>query len=68
MADLEAMHASPYFIAEVRAHRGEIDETLKWLGRAFERRDFGIAFLKIDFPALDGEPRYQALLRKMHLT
>jgi hypothetical protein len=39
------------------------------LERAYERRDDGIPWLKIDpgFNRLRGDPRYKALLRKLNL-
>ena len=33
----------PYFIAQVYAFRGETDEALKWLDRAYAQRDASLA-------------------------
>jgi TolB-like protein len=56
-------------IAEVYAWRGEKDQAFEWAERAYEQRDDGITWLKIDnyFRSLRGDPRYKALLRKMNL-
>jgi serine/threonine-protein kinase len=58
-----------YQIAEVHARRGERDEALEWLQRAYSLHDAGLAWVKCD-PMLVGlrqDPRYSALLRKMNL-
>lgn len=69
--ELIAKHAgdSAYQIAEVYAWRGDKDEAFEWLERAYAQRDSGLTILKYD-PQLDslrGDPRYQAVLRKMNL-
>jgi tetratricopeptide (TPR) repeat protein len=56
-------------IAEVYAFRGETDEAFTWLEHAYAQRDTGLSELKGD-PLLRGltrDPRYTALLKKMHL-
>jgi TolB-like protein/Tfp pilus assembly protein PilF len=60
---------SPWMIAEVYAWRGEKDRALDWAERAYEQRDDGITWLKIntDFRSMRDEPRYKALLKKMNL-
>jgi TolB-like protein len=56
-------------IAEVHAHRGEIDRAFEWLERAYAQRDAGLSQLKGDpwLKRLEGDHRYAALLEKMHL-
>jgi Flp pilus assembly protein TadD len=58
-----------YFVAAVYAWRGETDKSFEWLERAYAARDPGLTWLKIDrnFHGLHNDPRYQSLLRKMHL-
>jgi adenylate cyclase len=58
-----------YDIGTVHAYRGEADAALTWLERAYEQRDSGMVFLKIDplLRILHGNPRYRALMRKMNL-
>ena len=60
---------SPNFIARVYAWRGEKDQAFEWLERAYEVRDDGLPWLKIDpgLRSLRSDPRYKALLRKMNL-
>jgi TolB-like protein/DNA-binding winged helix-turn-helix (wHTH) protein len=56
-------------IATVYAYRGEADEALKWLDRAYAQKDSGLVRIKVDpsFMKLEGDPRYKAFLRKMNL-
>jgi tetratricopeptide (TPR) repeat protein len=58
-----------YQIAEVHAFRGEIDEAFAWLDRAYAQRDAGFSEMKGDplLKNLEGDPRYDAFLRKMKL-
>jgi TolB-like protein len=59
----------PFFISSVYAFRGETDEALKWLDRAYAQKDPALLLLKSElmFDNLEGDPRYKAFLRKMHL-
>jgi tetratricopeptide (TPR) repeat protein len=57
------------WIACAHAYRGEVDQALAWLERAYERRDFGLVYLK-ESPLLrnlEASRRYKAILRKMNL-
>jgi tetratricopeptide (TPR) repeat protein len=56
-------------IAEVHACRGEADQAFVWLGRAYDRHDSDLAYLKpAPFLAtLHGDPRWAELLRKVGL-
>jgi TolB-like protein/Tfp pilus assembly protein PilF len=56
-------------IARVYAFRGERDQAMKWLERAYTARDEDLYFIKGDplMKNLEGDPRYQAFLRKMSL-
>jgi len=60
---------SAYQIAEAHAWRGEKNDAFDWLERAYRQRDGGLAETKIDplFENLHGDPRYQAMLRKLNL-
>jgi hypothetical protein len=53
----------------VHAYRGEPDAALTWLERAYEQRDSGMVFLKVDplLRDLHSNPRFRALMRKMNL-
>jgi TolB-like protein/DNA-binding winged helix-turn-helix (wHTH) protein/Tfp pilus assembly protein PilF len=60
---------STWLIARVYAWRGEKDQAFEWAQRAYEQRDTGLTWLKIDSGArtLREDPRFRALLRKMNL-
>ena len=49
---------------------GDKAQALEWLEKAYEDHSFRLAWIKAD-PQLDslrGEPRFQALLRRMNLA
>ena len=56
-------------IAEVHAARGEFDEAFRWLERAHDEHDPGIAQAKASWCLLPlyGDPRWGALMRKVRL-
>ena len=57
-------------IAEVEVCRGESGKALDWLDRAFDQHDSALAIVVKHDPflkALQGNPRFVALLRKMNL-
>jgi tetratricopeptide (TPR) repeat protein len=58
-----------YQIAQVYAFREESDKSLEWLERAYKQRDGGLSGIKTDplFKNLRHDPRYNELLKKMHL-
>ena len=58
---------SPWGAALVAVSLGRKDEALTWLERAFEIREFGMAWIKIDpaFRSLRSEPRFKKLLTRM---
>jgi TolB-like protein/Flp pilus assembly protein TadD len=77
-ADSDAMlarmlkeHADPYAagIASVYAFRGQFDEAMRWLDRAYTQKDSGLVYVKVDAPfkKMGADPRYKAFLRKMNL-
>jgi tetratricopeptide (TPR) repeat protein len=63
-ADVNAMG-----IADVYALRGQSDEAMRWLERAYRQKDASLYYIKSDLPlkSLETDPRYKALLRKMNL-
>ena len=59
----------PSAIARVYAFRGERDEAMKWLERAYSVKDEDLYFIRGDplVKNLESDPRYKAFLRKMNL-
>jgi serine/threonine protein kinase/tetratricopeptide (TPR) repeat protein len=59
-----------YQIAAIHSSRGELDDAFHWLERAWTDRDAGLGQLLTEpaFRNLRGDPRWQALLRKMGLS
>lgn len=66
-----AKHAqdATYQITDVYAWRGEQAKAFEWLERAYALRDGGLSSIKFDLllSSLRGDPRYDALVRKMKL-
>jgi TolB-like protein/Flp pilus assembly protein TadD/predicted Ser/Thr protein kinase len=58
-----------FAIAEVYAFRGQSDEAMHWLERAYVQKDCSLYFLKVEMPqvSLATDPRFKAFLRKMNL-
>jgi TolB-like protein/Flp pilus assembly protein TadD/predicted Ser/Thr protein kinase len=57
-----------YELGFIYAELGEKDLAFKWLNKAYEFRDIGMTYLKVD-PTLDkirSDPRFQDLLRRMN--
>ena len=56
-------------IAGVYAFRGESDEAMRWLDRAYAQKDLSLFQIKGYPPlkSLSADPRYKAFLRKMNL-
>jgi tetratricopeptide (TPR) repeat protein len=63
-------YVAPYNMAAVYMGLKDKEQTLKYLGLAYTDRSFGMIALRADprFDGIRGEPRYQDLLRRMHLT
>jgi TolB-like protein/Tfp pilus assembly protein PilF len=59
----------PFLIARVYGFRGEADDALKWLERAYAEKDSVLSLVKGDpaFKKIEGDQRYKAFLRKMNL-
>jgi serine/threonine protein kinase/Tfp pilus assembly protein PilF len=62
-------YVAPYDIAVVYAGLKETDQVFKYLEMAYADRSFWMALLKADprFDPIRGDPRYQDILRRMHL-
>ncbi|HSE20293.1 MAG TPA: protein kinase, partial [Pyrinomonadaceae bacterium] len=60
----------PLQIAKVYNALDDKDHAIEWLEKAYERRSFGMFFLKVDadFDNLRSDPRFTELLRRMNLA
>jgi len=63
-ADSEA-----FWIASVFADRHQNAQAFEWLDRAYRQKEPDIEYIKVtpDFNTLKGDPRYKALIDKLHL-
>jgi len=61
--------ADAFEIAETYALRGQADEAMHWLERAYAQKDVNLSYIKVDLLLmnLEGDPRFKALQRKMNL-
>ena len=59
----------PSALARVYAYRGELDQAMDWLERAYQARDVDLYLINHDpqLRNLESDPRYKAFLRKMNL-
>jgi hypothetical protein len=71
LAQMQKDYADKYAfgIAEVYAYRGEAEQALHWLDRAYVQKDSTLYMVKGEWPlrGLAGDSRYLAFLRKMNL-
>lgn len=71
LATLEQRRRESYVpatsLAMVVQALGDTARALDLLEQGYRERDVRMSFLLIDWPGLRGEPRYQALLRRLHL-
>jgi tetratricopeptide (TPR) repeat protein len=65
----EQADGNAYGIAEVYAYRGQYDEAMLWLERAYTQKDPFLFYVKAEIaPTMPaGNPRFKAFLRKMNL-
>jgi TolB-like protein/Tfp pilus assembly protein PilF len=72
--DLEAASEQRYtsgvHIAQIYCALRQTDAAMKWLDRAYDRRDTGIDMLRVDplFDGCRGDARFQELLKRIKLT
>jgi TolB-like protein/Tfp pilus assembly protein PilF len=65
----EQAQGNSYGIAEVYAYRGEYDEAMRWLDRAYVQKEPFLVFVRAEIaPTMHaGDPRFAAFLKKMNL-
>jgi TolB-like protein/Flp pilus assembly protein TadD len=65
----EQADGNAFGIAEVYAFRGQSDEALHWLERAYAQKDSNLYWIKADLPlkSLAADPRFKVFLRKINL-
>jgi serine/threonine protein kinase/tetratricopeptide (TPR) repeat protein len=71
LKDLSKEHyLEPVDVALVHAGLGDKTQALDWLERAYEDHSQRLLWIKVEprFDNLRGEPRFQDILRRMHLT
>jgi serine/threonine-protein kinase len=72
LEELEARSRTSYVppttLAMIQVALGNRDSAFDMLERAYAQHDIGMAFLGLWFPTLQGDPRYVALMQRMHLT
>jgi TolB-like protein len=66
---LKSQASRPFEIAGAYAFRGESDDALKWLERAYAQKDPYLCSVKgeVTLRKLEADPRYKAFLKKMNL-
>ena len=64
-----ASNSLAYQIAEVHAWRGEKDQAIDWLERAYQQHDGGVTYVAYDryLDSLRGDARFRALLSRLKL-
>jgi serine/threonine-protein kinase len=73
LSELEARshqgYVSSFWIAMVHMGLGEMDETFRWLDKAYEERDGSLIYMTVPiaFDTLSPDPRYRPFLQKMGL-
>jgi tetratricopeptide (TPR) repeat protein len=69
-AERTAAAGAAYQIALIYAVRKDPDGAFKWLDRAYAQHDTGMLWMKFDplLKDLRPDPRFQVLLRKLHLN
>ena len=69
-ADARQESAPPLFLAEIYGRLGNKDKAFEFLQRAYEVRQMTLMFIKVDpvWTSLRSDPRFTALLQRLHLN
>jgi TolB-like protein/class 3 adenylate cyclase/Tfp pilus assembly protein PilF len=67
VSEAERSYVTPAYAAWAKAALGDRDGAFRWLERGIDERDYSMLQLKTqpNYDALRGDPRFQALLRRM---
>ncbi|MEP7038177.1 MAG: hypothetical protein ABI891_07530, partial [Acidobacteriota bacterium] len=70
VADSDVAKSNPYRIADNYALLSDKDATFKWLEKSYAMRQANFVSIKVDpyLENLHDDPRYQDLLRRVHLA
>jgi len=62
-------YISPAYVATIYAGLGDKDRAIEWLEKAYEARAASLVYLKVNprYDSLRPDPRFQALIHKIHL-
>jgi serine/threonine-protein kinase len=65
----KSKYVSPAYIAAIYAGLGDRDRTMEWLERAYQAHSPWLVYLKVNprFDKVRGDPRFSALLKRIHL-
>jgi tetratricopeptide (TPR) repeat protein len=65
----EQADGNAFGIAEAYAFRGQADEAMHWLERAYAQKDPSVYYVKADpqLKSIAADPRFKSFLRKMNL-
>jgi tetratricopeptide (TPR) repeat protein len=71
MKELQSrVYVSPFFIAKVYAGLGDKEQSIRWLQKALDERDYLLPRLKVEpaFQKLQTDPRFQEITRRVNLA
>jgi len=69
MHDSQRTQLPPFVIATFYARLGNVDETMKWLEKGYEERDFRMTLLSVsqEFDGMRSDARFRELVRRVGL-
>jgi serine/threonine-protein kinase len=66
----QRVYVSPFFIAKVHAGLGDKEQSIRWLQKALDERDYLLPRLKVEpsFEKFHSDPRFQEIVRRVNLA